>query len=143
MVRQWNFTGQTLKLQCTFSPQRLPQIFQYIQMATPGKYQSLLKSNVWRSKLQYFSETSKVCFIIYSDHTPHVEEIVKNIPKVIEQEKFHKTNIVIQSKAAFDTEEERKFSIKYNNHCKDQHTAHNHRKFPIIYTAHPCSTTFL
>ena len=49
---------------------------------------------------------------MYNSHKIHVEELVKNIIKVIEQVNEKNIKIEIQSEADFKTEEERKLFYK-------------------------------
>ena len=77
------------------------------------------KDKVWRSKLQSCPDTSKVGFIIYSEHKTHVKEHFNNIIKVTKQENSHKMDIAIQSEADFQTEKYRKmFCKKFKNIVK-------------------------
>ena len=82
-----------------------------IQFQDNIKY-SHLKDQVWEDKLQSCLDTSKLGFVIYSAHTFQLNQIVKNILNMVEQENGQYTEVAIRSKVAYQMDEYRNFFTK-------------------------------
>ena len=92
------------------------------------------KAQVWKAKLQTFTDLSIVGFIMYIAHMLQVHHLIENVVTAIERENWDtKKKTAIHSEVAFHNEEDRRaFYNIYNRNDEYQRIAHNHRKLTTI-----------
>ena len=133
------FIFQTFQCNPTFAPEDV-NIFR----SQPQRNIKAFNPNyqVWRSRLKSFPNPSNIGFITYSARTIHIEELVKNILKVIEQDNAHKNQILIQSEEYLHTNEEIKEFYKTTTNITDTNIMITIIKVFPQYTATPDSSAF-